>query len=85
MSKVEIIRRIHLAEAYKSRETLREDVIGETPPSPRGYFVRVSKVDLDHEGIRIRLRLFQNGEFVRHLDLTQGLANDLRRVLAKLD
>jgi hypothetical protein len=55
--------------------------IGETKPTLAGYSVRVGRVQFDRGGARIRMKLLQNGIFLKHLDITTDIAGDLGPIL----
>lgn len=81
MSAIEIQRRQR--PPHPSSQASEERVIGETVQTSAGYFLRVSAVQLDRAGQRVRIALYQRGTFVRHLDVTPDLAVDLGRILGK--
>lgn len=78
---------IDMTEAARPRhiptgETEEICVVGETPRTKAGYFVRVSAVRFKNtQGSRIRLRVFKGEEFQRHLDITTEVARDLVPIL----
>jgi hypothetical protein len=53
--------------------------IGETRRTPRGYFLRVSRVFFTetHEGTRVRITLLRETTFCTSIDFTPGLVADL--------
>lgn len=61
-----------------------EEVISETPRTALGYSVQIVRVTFDSAGKRIRIKLLQDGNFVRHLDLTEPLAKSLGALLVDL-
>lgn len=64
------------------------EVIGETEPTARGYFVRVERIAYNDTGIRIRLTLLckMQGvtEFRRGIDLTTPLIRKLIPILQRV-
>lgn len=64
---------------------LAGELVGETRTTSRGYFVRVERVVFEDAGGRVRitlLRKVQGGtEFIRHMDLTKGLAEQIAPML----
>lgn len=74
-------------ELRKSRPDigLQGELIGETRVTSRGYFVRVERIVFEDAGGRVRLTLLrqvQGGtEFIRHMDLTKGLAEQIAPLL----
>lgn len=63
------------------------ELIGETRVTSRGYFARVERITFEDAGGRVRitlLRQVQGGtEFIRHMDLTKGLAEQVAPLLAR--
>jgi hypothetical protein len=62
-------------------------LVGETARTARGYYVRVSSVQFDSAGTRVRLELLKEGkrgeaaEFVGHLDLSGELSRWVQPLL----
>ena len=63
----------------------KEERIGETPSTPAGYCVKVSKVWFETGTPRIRLRLFRGDQFLHYFDLTSHIAKEVGRILRDLD
>lgn len=80
MSSMEDSRR---AQQKPNAAALEVELLGETPATPFGYRVRISRVAFDR-GTRVRFALYQHDTFVRHLDLSEDLAKGLKPILAKL-
>lgn len=57
--------------------TFVEDIVGETNKTRTGYKVRVECVRIPGAGMRVRLILTKDEQFIRHLDLTTVLCRDL--------
>lgn len=63
--------------------TPSNDLIGETGETPQGYSVRAETVRFDQGGLRVRLILKKDDQFIRHMDLTAMLCRDLVPIIEK--
>jgi hypothetical protein len=59
----------------------KDELIGETPPTKRGYSLSVHSMKFDGKGMRVRLVLQRGAEFMRHFDITTELLRDALPIL----